>query len=195
MPMKKQYEKYGVSLDSFAYCTTLYNTKYEALFKAVYGKGGSKEVSDADLTKYFKENYTDYSYLSVNLYTSTKDEAGSSKNVAMSDKEIKKVEDQLNGYKNDLNKGGSFDDVIASYKKSSGSGTDSSVSNVEVLDKSSIGDELKRLSASLKQARLKLSRSAAATAQSTISFIRKMSTRMLTAISATNQTEPVYLRQ
>lgn len=26
MPMKKQYEKYGVSLDSFAYCTTLYNT-------------------------------------------------------------------------------------------------------------------------------------------------------------------------
>ena len=45
MPMKKQYEKYGVSLDSFAYCTTLYNTKYEALFKAVYGKGGSKEVS------------------------------------------------------------------------------------------------------------------------------------------------------
>lgn len=44
----------------------------------------------------------------MNLYTSTKDEAGSSKNVAMSDKEIKKVEDQLNGYKNDLNKGGSL---------------------------------------------------------------------------------------
>lgn len=150
MPMKKQYEKYGVSLDSFAYCTTLYNTKYEALFKAVYGKGGSKEVSDADLTKYFKENYTDYSYLPVNLYTSTKDEAGSSKNVAMSDKEIKKVEDQLNGYKNDLNKGGSFDDVIASYKKSSGSGTDSSVSKVEVLDKSSIGDELKEAIGKLK---------------------------------------------
>ena len=42
MPMKKQYEKYGVSLDSFAYCTTLYNTKYEALFKAVYGKGRFK---------------------------------------------------------------------------------------------------------------------------------------------------------
>lgn len=195
MPMKKQYEKYGVSLDSFAYCTTLYNTKYEALFKAVYGKGGSKEVSDADLTKYFKENYTDYSYLPVNLYTSTKDEAGSSKNVAMSDKEIKKVEDQLNGYKNDLNKGGSFDDVIASYKKSSGSGTDSSVSNVEVLDKTQSVTSLKRLSASLKQARLKLSRLAAATAQSTISFIRKTSARMLTAISATNQKEPVYLRQ
>lgn len=86
----------------------------------------------------------------MNLYTSTKDEAGSSKNVAMSDKEIKKVEDQLNGYKNDLNKGGSFDDVIASYKKSSGSGTDSSVSNVEVLDKSSIGDELKEAIGKLK---------------------------------------------
>ena len=38
-------------------------------------------------------------------------------------------------------------------------------------------------------------RLAAATAQSTISFIRKMSARMLTVISATNQTEPVYLRQ
>lgn len=68
----------------------------------------------------------------------------------MSDKEIKKVEDQLNGYKNDLNKGGSFDDVIASYKKSSGSGTDSSVSKVEVLDKSSIGDELKEAIGKLK---------------------------------------------
>lgn len=68
----------------------------------------------------------------------------------MSDKEIKKVEDQLNGYKNDLNKGGSFDDVIASYKKSSGSGTDSSVSKVEVLDKSSIGDELKKAIGKLK---------------------------------------------
>ncbi len=91
MPMKKQYEKYGVSLDSFAYCATLYNTKYGSLQSSLR-QGRFKGSSDADLTKYFKENYTDYSYLPVNLYTSTKDEAGSSKNVAMSDKEIKKVE-------------------------------------------------------------------------------------------------------
>ena len=113
----------------------------------------------------------------------------------MSDKEIKKVEDQLNGYKNDLNKGGSFDDVIASYKKSSGSGTDSSVSNVEVLDKSSIGDELKKAIGKLKTGKAETLKVGSGDSAIYYLVIRKTSTRMLTAISATNQTEPVYLRQ
>ena len=144
MPMKDEYEKYGVSLDSFAYCTTLYSTKYDALFKAVYGKGGSKEVSDSDLTKYFKENYTDYAYIPANLYTSKTDDSGSSTNTAMSKSEIKKVKDQLDSCKKDLNKGKSFDDVLKAYQKDAKLTTDPSKSAVENLDNSSIGDELKK---------------------------------------------------
>lgn len=75
-------------------------------------------------------------------------------------------------------------------------GTDSSVSKVEVLDKSSIGDELKEAIGKLKTGKAEtLKVGSGDSAQSTISFIRKTSARMLTAISATNQTEPVYLRQ
>lgn len=143
MPYSDTYEPYGVSLDSFTYCTTVYSAKYEALFKGLYGEGGSKEVSDADLTTYFTENYTDYAYLPVNLYTSTTDESGNSSDVAMSDSEISAVKEQLDGYKDDLNGGGSFDDVVTAYETASGSESDPSTTAVEVLDDSSIGDELK----------------------------------------------------
>lgn len=49
MPYKDQYEPYGVSFESFEYCTTLYNTKYTAVFEKLYGEGGSKEVRMTNL--------------------------------------------------------------------------------------------------------------------------------------------------
>ena len=144
MPMKDELEPFGVSLESFAYCTSEYSTKYQALFDKIYNKGGSKAVSDDELTKYFTENYTDYKYLPVNLYTASTDEAGQQTNVAMSEKEIKKITDELDKYAKDINKGKSFDDVKKEYNKAHDVQTDASVSAVEVLDKSSIGDELKK---------------------------------------------------
>lgn len=144
MPMKDDLEPFGVSLESFAYCTSEYSTKYQALFDKIYNEGGSKAVSDDELTKYFTENYTDYKYLPVNLYTASTDEAGQQTNVAMSEKEIKKITDELDKYAKDINKGKSFDDVKKEYNKAHDVQTDASVSAVEVLDKSSIGDELKK---------------------------------------------------
>lgn len=143
MPMKDDLESYGVSLESFKYCTTEYNTKYNALFDKLYKKGGKKEVSDSDLTKYFTENYVDYSYFSVNLYESTTDEAGSQSNVALSDEEAKKLTDELDGYASDINSGKSYEDMISDYMKANDVQTDPSTSNVEDLETSSIGDELK----------------------------------------------------
>lgn len=35
------------------------------LFNSIYGKGGEKAVSDADLKKYYAENYTDIQYIAV----------------------------------------------------------------------------------------------------------------------------------
>lgn len=143
MPMSDELEPYGVSLDSFKYCTTEYTTKYQALFDKLYNVGGSKQVSDDDLTKYFFENYVDYSYFSVNLYDSTTDEAGQSSNVALSDEEAKKLTDELDGYAKDINGGKSYDDMIKEYMTANKVETDPSTSNVEELEKSSMGDELK----------------------------------------------------
>lgn len=144
MPLKDELEPFGVSFESFAYCTNEYTTKYQALFDKLYNEGGSKAVSDDELTKYFTENYTDYKYLPVNLYSASTDEAGQQTNVAMSDKEIKKITDELDAYAKDINKGKSFDDVKEAYMKANNVESDPSTASVEVLDDSSIGDELKK---------------------------------------------------
>lgn len=143
MPMKDDLEPYGISLESFRYCSTEYSVKYQALFDKLYKEGGSKEVSDEELTKYFNDNYTDYSYFTVNLYTASTDEAGESTNVAMSDKEAKKVTDEIDGYVKDINGGKSYDDVLDAYMKANDIETDPSTSNIENLENSSLGDEVK----------------------------------------------------
>ncbi len=142
MPMSDDLEPYGISLDSFAYCTTEYSTKYEALFKALYEEGGDKEVTDSELTDYFTENYADYSYFSIDLYESTTDESGDSSTVALSDEEIEALTNELDGYAEELNSGTSYDDMIAEYMEANELESDPSTSNVEVLEDSSIGDEL-----------------------------------------------------
>lgn len=143
MPMKDDLEPYGISLESFRYCSTEYSVKYQALFDKLYKEGGSKEVSDEELTKYFNENYTDYSYFTVNLYTASTDEAGQSTNVAMSDEEAKKVTDEIDGYVKDINGGKSYDDVLEAYMKANDIESDPATSNIENLENSSLGDEVK----------------------------------------------------
>lgn len=143
MPMKDDLEPYGISLESFRYCSTEYSVKYQALFDKLYKEGGSKEVTDEELTKYFNDNYTDYSYFTVNLYTATTDEAGESSNVAMSDEEAKKVTDEIDGYVKDINGGKSYDDVLAAYMKANDIESDPATSNIENLKNSSLGDEVK----------------------------------------------------
>lgn len=144
MPMKDELELYGVSFESFAYCTNEYTTKYQALFDKLYNEGGSKAVSDDELAKYFTENYTDYKYIPVNLYSASTDEAGQQTNVAMSDKEIKKITDEFDAYAKDINGGKSFDDVKEAYMKANNVESDPTTASVEVLDDSSIGEELKK---------------------------------------------------
>lgn len=143
MPMSKDLEPFGISLESFQYCSTEYSVKYQALFNKLYSKGGSKEVSDSDLAKYFTDNYVDYSYVSVNLYESTTDTAGKSANVALSKSKVQKYKDEFDQYSKSINGGTSYDDVIAKYKKANKLTSDPSTSNVETLDQSSLGAELK----------------------------------------------------
>ena len=143
MPMKDDLEPYGISLESFRYCSTEYSTKYQALFNKLYKEGGSKEVTDEELTKYFNDNYTDYSYFSVNLYTASTDEAGESTNIAMSDKEAKKVTDEIDGYVKDINNGKAYNDVIDAYMKANDIESNPATSSIENLENTSLGDEVK----------------------------------------------------
>lgn len=143
MPQKDSLEPFGVSLESYTYCTTEYSVKYQALFDALYEEGGKKAVSDSELKDFFIENYVDYSYFTVNLYTATTDEAGASSNVALSDKEAKKITDKFDDYAEQLNKGKSFDDIVEKYMKAEDIDEDPSTSSIEKLDSVSAGDEIK----------------------------------------------------
>ena len=143
MPMSKELEPFGVSFDSYKYASAEVPAMQQALFNALYEKGGSQEVADEEIEKYFNENYVDYSYISANLYESTTDEAGNSSNVALSDDAIKQLTDKFDGYVKDLNGGKAFDDVSAAYTEAEGLENDPAVSNTELLKNFSAGDELK----------------------------------------------------
>ena len=143
MPMSKDLEPYGVSFDSFRYCTSQYSVNYSALFAKLYGEGGSQEVSDSELEEYFIENYVDYSYIPVQLYEASTDEAGESKSVALSDEKIADYTAELEGYVKDINEGKSYDDVVSAYTEKHELSQSPAVDNTEQLESVSAGDQIK----------------------------------------------------
>ena len=143
MPMSKELEPHGVSFDSYKYAASEVPAMQQVLFNTLYEKGGSQEVSDADLEKFFNENYVDYGYLSANLYESSTDEAGTTNNVALSEDAVKQITDKFDGMVKDINSGKAFDDVSKAYTDAEGLSSDSVVNNTELLKNFSAGDELK----------------------------------------------------
>ena len=143
MPMSKDLEPYGISFDSFRYCTSQYSVNYSALFAKLYGEGGSQEVSDSELEEYFIENYVDYSYIPVQLYEASTDEAGESTNVALSDEKISEYTSELEGYVKDINDGKSYDDVVSAYTEKHELSQSPAVDNTEQLESVSAGDQIK----------------------------------------------------
>lgn len=143
MPMSKELEPHGVSFDSYKYAAFEVPAMQQVLFNTLYEKGGSQEVSDAELEKFFSENYVDYAYLSANLYESSTDEAGTTNNVALSEDAVKQITDKFDGMVKDINSGKAFDDVSKAYTDAEGLSSDSVVNNTELLKNFSAGDELK----------------------------------------------------
>ena len=143
MPMSKDLEPYGISFDSFRYCTSQYSVNYSALFAKIYGEGGSQEVSDSELEEYFIENYVDYSYIPVQLYEASTDAAGESKNVALSSDKIAEYNSEFEGYVKDINDGKSYDDVVSAYTEKHELSQSPAVDNTEQLESVSAGDQIK----------------------------------------------------
>lgn len=134
------YEKLGVSESSYKLAYAEFSTKYEAVFKALYSKGGEKEVSDDDLKKYYTTEYVDYSYIPINLYKTVEatDDTSSTKTEALSEDEIKKIQSTFDGYANQLNKGEkTFDEIDKAFMEYQSLDASTAVSNQEILDNSS----------------------------------------------------------
>ena len=142
-PMSAVLEPYGISFDSFYKSSYEAMAKQSALFEAIYGKGGTKAVSDEELTKHFTENYTDYSYFAVNLYTSETNEDGSTKNTAFTDDQIKAEEKELNDYVGNIKQGYTYDDVVKAYMDKNKVTTNPTQAGTEILENSSMGSEIK----------------------------------------------------
>lgn len=146
--MAAPYEEYGIGFDSWLFCQQL-NDRENAVFAAEYGEGGPSAVSTEELTKYFKENYTSYKYISVPLFETvqtTPDDGTSdttSTNKALSDKAISDYKKEFDGYASTLSKGGSFEDAAKSYMKAHDIENDPTQSNVTVIDKDT-QDELSK---------------------------------------------------
>ena len=151
-PYSDIFEPIGVSFDSFYQASFLTSAMAEAVFDDLYGATGQEAVKDDELTKFFKENYTNYKYFSANLYKTVEKEAettedgtsdeSTTEDVALSEEEIQKYKDSFESYKDSISNGSSYDDIIKEYMSDFSVEDDPTTSNVEILDDSSIGEDL-----------------------------------------------------
>ncbi len=102
----------GISDEHFASVYKKVMLNQRAVFFGRYGKGGTQEIKETELKKYFKDNYLSYKIISVPL-TKTDDKGATSN---MSDKEKKEVLDKLNGYLKIANEK-SFEKAVDQYNK------------------------------------------------------------------------------
>lgn len=144
-------EPYGISFDSFFLAGYTLPAMESEAFKAEYGTGGPSAVSDEELTKYFKDNYTSYKYFSANLYTTetAEDTDGSaetaSENIPLSADKIAEYQKDFDGYAATLSDGGSYADVVAEYMKKYAVEEDPTTENVEDIDEESTDEIMKAI--------------------------------------------------
>lgn len=142
-PYKNILEPYGVSYESFERASYMASAKQTALFEEIYINDEETAVSTEDLTNYFTENYTSYSYLSVRLADSATDDSGSTTYTAMSDEDIAEIESTLQGYADNINNGaGTFAEQMVEYTALKELESDPSTSAVENLDESSLNEDV-----------------------------------------------------
>lgn len=142
-PYKDILEPYGVSYESFERASYMASAKQTALFEEIYINDEETAVSTEDLTNFFTENYTSYSYLSVRLADSATDDSGSTTYTAMSDEDIAEIESTLQGYADNINNGaGTFAEQMVEYTALKELESDPSTSAVENLDESSLNEDV-----------------------------------------------------
>lgn len=151
-PIKDEVEKYGVSLESYTYLAGDSSVKQQALFTKLYDKKGLEEVKDKELKDYFLKNYTDCSYIPVNLYTSSTDADGNSSSKKFGKKKIKTIKSELEALAEDISNGDTtFDKASEKCQK------DYSVASTDVVkDNIATKSDLKQNNADIYKAYNKL---------------------------------------
>lgn len=111
---KQSYEAMGISENSYKNAIIKTALEKDKFFNKLYGEGGSKEVKDSELEKYFKENYVSYKYLTTSLNKTD----SNGKSTTMTDEEKEVVKAQYERYVKIINEQGkTIDDVAAQYDK------------------------------------------------------------------------------
>ena len=136
------YKELGVSAETFTDCFGVYQERYEQLFDYVYGKEGPKAVSDDELKKYFKDNYTSYYYIQYSLKNTDPDD--SEKKIDVDDDTKDKVKLNFSKYAKELNEGKAISDIEEEYKTDFEVESVPSTKNTEILKDSSISEELQK---------------------------------------------------
>ncbi len=140
--MSTTFESYGISKDSFVKVYGETSAKLQAVFKAMYTEGGEKEVTLDELKKHYTENYVNYSYFSVPLYTETDDEEGNVVTAKLSDDDIKAVKADLKKYTDDVNGGKTYDDAVKSYMADYSIESDPTLTATNILENSGLPEDV-----------------------------------------------------
>lgn len=135
------YEKLGISADTFTDIYATYNLRYEQLFDFIYGKGGSKEVTDDEISKYFKENYTSYYYIPYSFKTTDED----GKEIDIDDETKDKVITNFAKYAKELNEGKTTDDIDTEYKEDFEAETVPSVKATTIMSDANVDKEVQEV--------------------------------------------------
>ncbi len=138
------YESLGISKDTFLTVEYIYATKYEEVFKTLYGEGGEKEVTVDELKEHFTENFTNYAYFPIQLYTSTTNDDGTVSYEALPEDEVEEITTALEDYAKQINDGTiTYEEFAEEYTKELDLAQDPTVSGNEILEDSSMGQDIK----------------------------------------------------
>lgn len=146
-------EKYGIAKSSFEMANTAFSAKYQKVFTAVYGKNGTKAVSDADLKDYFEKNFSDFTFMVRPFYT--QDATGNYAALSDSDKAAAKKE--FDGYAEDVRTGKKTMQQAADAYKASSKQTTEQLSNstIDLTNDTSFPDDFKTTIKAMKNGEVK----------------------------------------
>ena len=106
---EEEFLSMGISKEHLLNAYKNISLNQSALLNGLYGKGGEREIAEADLKKYFDENYLSYKIISVELT----DEEG--EELSATNKKV--YTDLLNGYLAEYEKDKNFEAVVDKYNK------------------------------------------------------------------------------
>ncbi len=131
------YEALGISDESYIIATGTYSGYSAQLFDAIYGEGGTDEVTEEEREAYFVENYTDYFYMYYSL-TTTDDDGNE---VSLDEDEIDEITTRFTTYANMINNGGkTTDDVEEQYEADFEEDSAPSTTGTAVLSSTSLDE-------------------------------------------------------